>query len=238
MEYQCEVAESNRLTPSVFELKFRTDHPLDFKAGQYVSIVVPSPNPGEKPLRRPYSIASAPGIHPIELCIQEIPHGPGSNFLAKLRPGDRFTAHAPYGYLLYHPKPDRDAIFIATGTGIAPFRSMVMSQEYMKSPPRRATCLLGVRTKPEILYQSDFHSLTMRWVPCLSKESVCEEPSCKGRVTQYLRDHADEIEWAKTEFYLCGNGAMIDEIRVLLKERGVLKESIHQEIYFKPPKVI
>ncbi len=235
MEYQCRVELSRNLTPSVFELHFTTDRPLDFKAGQYVSVVVPQD--GAKPLRRPYSIASTPGKSPIELCIQRIESGPGNSFLASLKKGDTFLGFAPYGFLIYHPKPGRDAVFVATGTGLAPFRSMILSREFQSQPPRKTTCLLGVRSPDEILYAADLSRQPgVKWVPCLSRVEKCEPGECLGRVTQYLKLHDSEIAWLETDFYLCGNGAMIDEVKALLREKGVGKDAIYQEVYFKPPR--
>ncbi len=236
MEYVCRIDGVRELSPSVFELDFTPERPLSFEAGQYVSIVVPQ---ADKPLRRPYSIASAPGATPIQLCIQRISGGPGNTFLAGLKAGDTFTCFAPYGFLLFHPKPKRDVIFIATGTGIAPFRSMILSDAFKKAAIGRATCLLGVRTEDELLYASDLSVLpALNWVPCVSQPRR-ELPlgSWKGRVTAYLNENAASIDWKATDFYLCGNGAMIDEVKRLLKSQGVEKGSIYQEIYFKPPSV-
>ncbi|MBY0370267.1 FAD-dependent oxidoreductase [bacterium] len=234
MEYLCRVDELRALTPSVFELKFTPERPLVFEAGQYVSVVVPH---GEKPLRRPYSVASAPHSVPIELCVQRIAEGPGNSYLARLQPGESFSVFAPYGFLVFHPKPGRDAVFIATGTGVAPIRSMLLSTQFQASPPRRTTCLLGVRTPDEILYHDEMSQLAgLRWIPCLSRVPSVPKGQFLGRVTQWLEQNSAEIAWAETDFYLCGNGAMIDEVKTLLKARGVPKDALYQEIYFKPPK--
>lgn len=234
MEYQCRVDSLKNLSPSVFELAFTPDRPLAFEAGQYVSVVVPH---DDKPLRRPYSIASAPGKSPIELCIQRIESGPGNSYLAGLKAGDSFSCFAPYGFLVFHPKPERDVIFIATGTGIAPFRSMILSETFKQNPPRKSTCLLGVRTEDELLYASDLSGIPgMEWVPCVSRPNTkLPEGLWRGRVTDHLVQHQASLKFAETDFYLCGNGAMIDEVKKFLKANGVTKESIHQEIYFKPP---
>jgi ferredoxin-NADP reductase len=56
----------------------------------------------------------------------------------------------------------------------------------------------------------------------------------RGRVTDWLRENATQIHWLETEFYLCGNGAMIDEVKQILTAHGVEKASIHQEVYYKP----
>ncbi len=231
--FKCKVIESNPLTPNVFELKFAPDRPLDFKAGQYVSVIVPAVD--GKPLRRPYSIASAPGVSPIELCIQKVEKGPGSNYLAGLKPGDTFECVAPYGYLTYHPRPDKHAVFISTGTGIAPFRSMVLSEEFRKSPPLSTLFCLGVRTDHDVLYETDFisHPL-LKWIPCLTQSVGRVSEFFKGRVTAFLESQHSQFAWSETEFYLCGNGAMIDDVRKFLKGNGVDRKAIHVEVYFRP----
>jgi ferredoxin-NADP reductase len=233
LEYVCRVTSTKNLTPSVFELTFTPEKPFAFEAGQYVSVVVPHP---DKPLRRPYSIASAPGKIPVELCIQRIESGPGNSYLASLKTGDTFTCFAPYGFLVFHPKPNRDMYFISTGTGIAPFRSMILSEKYRDTPPRKAICLLGVKTESELLYAEELRQIPgLEWVSCISRMPQLTAPGWKGRVTEYLTQNEKQILWNESDFYLCGNGAMIDEVKKILKQRGVAKESIHQEIYFKPP---
>ncbi len=225
------------MTPTVFEVTFDTDRPVDFAAGQFVSIVIPGAGPKGRDLRRAYSIASAPQVRPIELCVKLVTDGPGTNYLYKLRPGDTFRGFAPYGDFLYEPKAGRHACFIATGTGIAPFRSMIFSDAYRKEPPVTSTCLLGVREEAELLYLEDFARISnqVKWVPTVSRP-VGNWTGFKGRVTDYLRSLGTDYPWLETEYYLCGAGAMIDEVKSILLQKGVAKESIHQEIYYKTPK--
>jgi ferredoxin-NADP reductase len=230
-QFVCEVVGFKHLTPNVFELKFAPERPLQFQAGQYVSVLVPSAD--GKPLRRPYSVASAPETNPIELCVQRVEKGPGSNYLASLREGDKFECVAPYGFLTYHPRTDRHAVFVSTGTGIAPFRSMVLSEAFKKQSPLSTLFLLGVRSDEELLYAEDFQNASsVQWVPCLTRPGG-KVPCFTGRVTQYLENEAN-LSWHDTEFYLCGNGAMIDDVRRFLKAKGVDRKSIHVEIYFRP----
>jgi ferredoxin-NADP reductase len=232
--FECRVVGKRQLSPDVFELTFDPGAPLDFRAGQFVSIEIPVAA-GQLPLRRAYSIASAPGVFPVELCIQRLENGPGSNYLYQLEPGDVFCAHAPFGFFTFHPKPGRDCLFIATGTGVAPFRSMVGSVDYRNSPPRRAVCLLGVRREADLLYDAEFaRHPAVEWIPCLSRQEGTGAGRFSGRVTDYIRSLSPEFRWGETEFYLCGNGAMIQEVRALLKEKGVAREAIHLEIYFRP----
>lgn len=231
MEFRCRVESTRDLSPSVFEITFTPDKPFDFQAGQYISVEVPQAD--GKPLRRPYSIASPPGELPVALCIQRIENGPGNTFLASLKPGDFFQGFAPYGFLVFKPKPGRDVYFIATGTGIAPFRSMLLSERFKSTAVRKTVCLLGVRSESEILYQESLGDLKgVHWLPCISRPQLPGGLNWSGRVTDYLQKA--EVAWLETDFYLCGNGAMIDEVKQALKAKGVLKDSIHQEVYFKP----
>ncbi|MDR3608473.1 MAG: FAD-dependent oxidoreductase [Oligoflexia bacterium] len=232
-EVLCTVTRFKMLTPTVYQLAFRTQPEASFEAGQFISVIVPGAGPKGRDLRRAYSIASEPERKEIELCIKLVEGGPGSNYLYKMREGDTFRGLMPYGDFTYEPRPGKHALFIATGTGIAPFRAMVLSKAYHQSPAVSAACLIGVRTEDELLYQEDFshEHIKVKWVPTVSQPQG-EWKNFRGRVTDYLRQMQDEFPWLDTEFYLCGNGAMITEVKALLAEKGVPKESIHQEKYY------
>lgn len=233
-EFSCSVKKFRMLTPTVFEVCFDTADSFHFEAGQFISVVIPGAGPKGRDLRRAYSIASGPETRPVELCVKLVEEGPGTNFLYKLKEGDTFRGFAPYGDFVYEPKPGRHACFIATGTGIAPFRSMVTSKAYQEQPPASALCLLGVRQQDELLYLDSMAQMDgLKWVSAVSQPST-NWSGYKGRVTDYIRNELGaEYPWKETEFYLCGNGGMISEVKAILADRGVEKDSIHQEIYYK-----
>ncbi len=236
IELNCEVKSFRMLTPTVFEITFEGDKPVEFEAGQFVSVVIPGAGPKGRDLRRAYSIASGPEVRPIELCVKLVEGGPGTNYLYKLRPGDKFRGFFPYGDFTYEPKPGRHACFIATGTGIAPFRSMVFSRALAENPPASTVALLGVRDEAELLYLDEFTGRPgVTWAPCVSRPTTDAWKGFRGRVTDWLRAQGQEFPWLETEYYLCGGSAMIDEVKRILAEKGVQKESIHQEVYYKDP---
>lgn len=236
-EFRCTVTSYRDLTPTVFEVCFEMDQPCEFEAGQFISIVIPGAGPNGRDLRRAYSIASSPDVRPVELCVKLVERGPGTNYLFKLRPGDVFRGYAPYGDFVYEPKAGRHACFISTGTGVAPFRSIVQSKHFQSQLPASTTCLLGVRDESELLYMDDFAKLPfVKWVPAVSRPKTTDWSGFRGRVTDYLRSLGNDYPWLETEYYLCGGGAMIDETKAILAEKGVAKESIHQEVYYKEPK--
>ncbi len=231
-EFQCTVEGFRMLTPTVFELTFKADRPFSFLGGQFASVIIPGAGPGGRNLRRAYSIASPPESDPVELCVKVVEEGPGSGYLAKLRPGDVFKAVSPYGDFVFSPSPERIPVFIGTGTGIAPIRSILLSKQYADNAPTKAYCLFGVRHESELLYVNDLCDLaTVEWIPTVSQPGA-NWTGFRGRVTDYLRTLNDDFPWKTADFYICGNGPMIQETKSILEEKGVEKSAIHQEKYY------
>jgi ferredoxin-NADP reductase len=233
-EFQCRVLEVKWLSPTIFSLRFEPSIKISYQPGQFLSIVVPPPaeDLDGRRVRRIYSFAS-PGkgqVH--ELCVQKVPGGLGSCFLAGLKPGDEFRASAPYGDFIFETQPHRNACFIATGSGIAPFRSMVLSDRFQKNPPAAALILFGARTEQEILYPGLFEKAGIEVVHALTAPSAAWN-GFKGRVTDFLKALPEDWAWKETDFYLCGNGFMVQEVqRHLEMVRHVSTHAIHQEAYF------
>ena len=238
-EFTSVVVSNQMITPTVFLLKFKPAEPISFSAGQFLSMVVPGAGPGGKDLRRAYSIASPPERDYIELCIKIVENGPGTTYLKNLKAGDQVRCFAPYGSFVYKPKENNSnhhVCFIATGTGISPFRSMLFSKVFQNSPPKSSYCLFGVSNENEVLFEKEFSQAPhlTKWVAAVSRPSTAWS-GFKGRVTHYIRSLDAHFPWKNVDFYLCGNGAMIDEIKkILMEEKGVDKTQIHQEIYYKP----
>ena len=242
-EVRCEVTRHEYITPTVFELDFKIEPKIPFVGGQFISVVVPNAGPSGRDLRRAYSIASGPDQEVLELCVKLVEHGPGTNFLNQLRAGDHFRGFFAYGTFVYKHRAGRDACFISTGTGIAPFRSMMESKAFWHEAPRKSWMLFGATNESELLYDAKMKALQknleMVWAPCISRP-VGAWDGFKGRVTDYLRREADSkgMDWLNTDYYLCGSSMMIDEVKQILAERGVQKDAIHQEVYYKTPSIM
>jgi ring-1,2-phenylacetyl-CoA epoxidase subunit PaaE len=232
-EYVCKVTQVKWLTPTVIDLRFEPSRKFRFDPGQFLSVVVPNPDPAGKPFRRAYSFAVS-CEQGWGLCIKVVEGGPGSNYMASLKVGDTFKAFAPYGHFVFDHESDRDACFISTGTGVAPFLAMIQSQAYRDNPPGQATNIFGARTEDEIIYPGHFARLGLVEVNAISRPTPGFS-GFAGRVTDYLKSLPADWPWDMTDFYLCGNGEMVDEVRKLLRGRGVSPEHIHQEVYFSAP---
>ncbi len=141
----------------------------------------------------------------------------------------------PLGYFVVR-NPQRDAVFVATGTGIAPMRSMLESMldaGLSHDDPRQLTLIFGVRYEHSLLYRDEFERLAaghpnFRFWPTLSRP----EPSWTGRTGHVQRHLAEAVgERRDLDVYICGLKAMVDDVRVMLKGMGFDRKQIIYEKY-------
>ncbi len=222
--------ESHEIAPEVRHFVFEVPGAgrLHFKAGQFVSF---NETLRGKNITRAYSIASLPDGNRFELCLNLVREGIFSPFLFAMKPGDAVEMGAPLGFFVVR-NPSREALFIATGTGIAPFRSM--APEYLSGvEAKQLTLLFGVRYESSIYYRTDFAALARQhsnfhfW-PTLSRP----EPSWTGR-TGHVQTHLLEAigDRRGLDVYICGLKAMVDDVRGILKGLGFDRKQIIFEKY-------
>src|SRR5579884_2379526 len=128
--------------------------PFEFMPGQFISMSLA--RDGQEHTRA-YSVASPPrGDSQFDLCLNRVPGGLFSNYLCDLEPGNEIEFTGPHGFFLLEQPPVRPQVFIATGTGIAPIRSMLW---HLLAEPRpdlpECWLLFGVRYPHTILYRED-----------------------------------------------------------------------------------
>jgi NAD(P)H-flavin reductase len=214
-----------------FEMK--EPHNLEFEAGQYASLGFP-----DNPMRRPYSIASSPAdSHKFELLIDTTPQGIGTKYLSNMRPGDEAAFLAPMGLFTLakgeQAEKEKALMLIATGSGIAPLRSMVLDLLQTKGDTREIWLYWGLRYETDMFWEDEFHELSQAFPNfhfhiTLSKATE-DWPLCRGHVTDCLSIH--EVP-ANAGYYLCGNKPMIEDTMKLLLEKGIPKEFIHHEKFY------
>ncbi len=222
--------ESHELAPEVRHFLFETPDvtQLHFKPGQFVSF---SEMLRGKKIIRAYSVASLPAGNRFELCLNRVQEGIFSPHLFEMKPGDSVDMTAPLGFFVIR-NPAKDAVFVATGTGIAPFRPMV--PEYLNHPQaRELTLTFGVRYEGSLYYRDEFEALAashanFRFWPTLSRP----EPSWSGR-TGHIQLHLLEAigDRRDLDVYICGLKAMVDDVRAILKELGFDRKQIIFEKY-------
>lgn len=209
------VLEIEHLTESAFRL--RTERPdVVIRAGQCFNVGIPGTG-----VNREYSMYSAADAPYLDFLIKEVENGFVSPVLKGLQPGDYVEIDGPYGE--FCPKQPINSgqhyLFIATGTGIAPFHSFVKT-----FPNLNYTVLHGIRN-PHEQYQADDYGQG-RYLPCISKNHE-GQPSC--RVTEYLIRHPVN---PASIVYLCGNRNMIIDAFEILRGQGVPGDNLYTEVFF------
>lgn len=215
-----------------YQFELSEPHEMKFFAGQYISIKV-SPA-GE---RRSYSICSSPDIaHGFELAVDISPAGIGSKFLESLAFGQEIEALAPMGRFVVEDESlakEPALIFIATGSGIAPFHSMLLDMLQVRNDTRPMVLYWGLRHESELFWELEFQELAtthpnFSFHPVVSRP-IGRWPLCTGRVTDCLTTHG-VVQPAG--YYLCGNKPMIEDVSGLLQKSGVAPEFIHHEKFY------
>ena len=204
-----------------------------FVAGQWLSFKQIKPD-GEE-LTRAYSIASPPGEDArFSLCLNRVQDGFMSNFLCDMKEGDEIRCQGPFGDFILHP-PMRDTIFIATGTGIAPFRSMLhwLLADESRHQGKRLWLLFGNRCEKDIYYHDQFQRLAgqhsnFHYWPTLSR-GAAEWQGLRG----YVQEHVPGIAQGRSDIdaYICGLDKMVKANRELLTSIGWERKSIRYEKY-------
>jgi ferredoxin-NADP reductase len=239
--YDSHITKIENETPSTkrFWLRVEGDEPIHFKAGQFVTMDLPISDKRTKRWRS-YSIASAPnteGVRDLEFCIVKSENSTGgSKYLceeATIGTPIRFKG-PDGGFTLKEPILEKDIVLICTGTGVAPFRSMLWDIYNRKMPHANIHLIFGTRRETDILYRAEFENFE-KLIPSFKYDIVLSrEPNwhgAKGYVhTIYTEGYAQKR--ANVEFYICGWANMIDEaVAKLMVELGYDKSQIHYELY-------
>jgi ferredoxin-NADP reductase len=215
------------------ELEVKGAPRFGFVPGQWLSVKATTPD-GEE-MTRAYSIASPPTENGrVAFCLNRVHEGFMSNHLCGLAEGSEISFQGPFGNFTLHP-PLLDTVFIATGTGIAPFRSMLhwLLADPERHQQREFWLLFGARREQDIYYRDEFERLAaehsnFHFMPTLSRAT----PEWKG-LRGYVQDHVKEIVGTRTDIhaYICGLDKMVKANRELLKSMGWDRTSVRYEKY-------
>lgn len=212
--YPIQITRNKPIAPGAWLMSFpRT---FDFIAGQVVGITI---NPGTEP--RLYSIASGAEQDEIWILYTLKEDGLLTPPLSQLKSGDQIFITQPFGNFICKEK---EAVWIATGTGIAPFASMFFSGLHAGK-----TLIQGSQNMERMYFHEHFsNTMGLNYQPCCSRETT---PGCfNGRVTNFL----EKQPGIKTgiPYYLCGIAEMVVDVRDVLIARGVPFSNINSEIFF------
>lgn len=210
------------------EVVFETREPLTFLPGQFISIKVDERN------IRSYSLSGQVGANRYGMIVDVKPGGPGSTFFDGLQLDQTFTFLGPLGRFVYHPDDDaKELIFLATGTGVAPFKAM-LEDAFAHNDTRPLTLYFGLRYFEDIFWDEYFNTLqanhpNFKFVLCLSKPNE-HWKGVVGHITDFVKKEHPNLSDASA--YLCGNGTMIVEATDILKNAQMPETRIYMEKFF------
>ncbi len=192
------------LSSDTFEIQLERPAGFRFEAGQGIRVSYGA-------WEREYTPVSGPEEETLSLCVQRVPGGALSPLLATLDPGSNLALSGPHGYFTFQAA-DVPSLFVATGTGIAPFVSMA------RAGIRGFTLVHGAATRADLHYRQVVQPAADRYIGCLSREKPSSAPSWffEGRVTEFLRHR---LSPGSFDFYACGRREMIRDVVSLVDER-------------------
>lgn len=227
------MVETRQLSPTTIGFTIRLAEPsaLTFLPGQYVNVSVPG-----AAQTRSYSFSSLPRNGEVEFLVRNIPGGLMSSYLAgPAAAGDALTVTGPIGSF-YLREVKRPALFLAGGTGLAPFLAMLeaLRAQHCEQPVHMIYGVTNDADLVEVDRLADF----ARAIPGFTFTTVVADPASsherKGYVTHHLPDAA--LHGGNVDIYLCGPPPMVDAVRGYLADKGVKPVSFHFE-KFSPSEI-
>jgi ferredoxin-NADP reductase len=203
--YRVRVTRKHPLAPGVMEIGLERPSDFQMQAGQKIRF-------HHRGLARDYTLINAPDEDQLVICAIQVPQGNFSPGLMQSPLGTVYEISKPFGYFTFQVSV-RTAVFLATGTGIAPFVAFV------RAGVRDFILLQGARSDEHLYYWSEMMAAARTYVPCLTRtaEDLQLVPETfQGRVTGYLETR---LPVAGYDFYLCGSGAMVDAATRIIDRR-------------------
>ncbi|HVM95472.1 MAG TPA: FAD-dependent oxidoreductase [Candidatus Acidoferrales bacterium] len=213
------IAEIAPQTRSFF-LRLPSRSQFHFKAGQFLSFSLPV---GGATLTRPYTVASGPEDELLEICLNLVPNGPGSNYLFGLQAGDVLRFTGPWGTFTFEHPPDAECVFISEGTGIAAIRPML----------RRALTAHGSQglhlhqaapDRDHLLYSVELEAAAASH-PRFNYEPLVARSLQTPIVERYIDGDSNRSR----HFFICGVGDIVPQLRDRLRHAGYERRAVQYE---------
>ena len=208
------------------------DRPFTFVPGQFVGVEVEEPGRGFR--HRPYCLLSgSPEERSFDLMVRVVGQGSMSQSLAGLHVGDTINFRSPYGRSMVPKEPGTALVLLATGVGVAPY--LCLSRHLLSVGDLRPIHLYwGLRLPEDVCLTDELDDLAAAHPRFSYHISLSQPPAgwqdLTGRLTESVPPRLEVL--GGRHFYLCGNGAMIEELSSALSDLGVARELIHTEAYF------
>ena len=224
MTFPAKLVRVRQISSDVYHYYFTRPEDFTFLAGQFVNIKLTKDNETKF---RAYSILNNPSDKKhIELLVKILPEGFGSGVFRELKTGDELEMKGPFGHLVLDENAEEHWM-IATGTGLAPFYSM-LKESLSRLKDKKFTLIFGVRKKEGLLLHEELTALekahsNFTYIPTLSEDTW---DKAHGRVQKHIPS-----DISNKTFYVCGLMEMVLETESVLLSRGVLRDNIKKERY-------
>ena len=223
------IIDKRNLAGPFWLIKLQLDDDFLFQPGQYVSVKV-----AEDGSRRSYSIASSPDGKTLELLVDVAPMGLGSKFFLATKVGELIEILGPIGIFKVSPPKYGQVLFVATGSGIVPFKPMIKDLLEKQKFGGKVILQWGMRHEKDLFWIEEFKAMREKY-PNFIFDVVLSQPEgewldCSGHVEDCLTKHNES--WAGWESYICGNQKMIMEVGGLVQKMGMKLEDVHFEKFF------
>lgn len=228
--FTSKLIEAVKITETVKHFKFSIPEDFEYTPGQFMSVIIPHE---DQVLGRAYSISTLPSVkNAVEFTIKLVDGGHGSNHLFNMKENDELKMIGPSGsFTMKDEHLNSDLVFIATGTGIAPFRSMI--QHLLQNNfPNKIYLFAGVRYISEVLYPVEFTQLQQQhsnfnYFSIVSRPENDNYTGPKGHVQQLIESHLPSS--FNGQVFICGLSPMINAVQNLLISKGIHANQIHFE---------
>ncbi|ABR30512.1 oxidoreductase [Thermosipho melanesiensis] len=232
-KFKVKVISLNNVTHDIKEVRLKLSEEINFKAGQYVQVVIPPYEKIKQPTQRAYSIASTPSKKDeIELLIRLVPGGIATTYVHNyLKVGDELEVIGPFGEF-YMRDTQKDMICVAGGSGMAPIKSIIFDMYERGILDRNVWYFFGARTEKDLFYVDMFKELEKKWdkfhfIPALS-EPHGDWKGEVGVITDVMVKYIETVidKENEKEGYLCGSPGMINACETLMRKHGI------NEVYY------
>jgi len=206
---------------------------LAYEAGQYVSIKV-----NEEGERRSYSLASYSDEEDLQLVVNTAPMGKGSRYMLDLEVGDEVEVLGPMGEFVvgkeHLGQETKGFLMVATGSGIVPFRPMIIDLLEVKKEIRPVRLYWGMRHEEDLFWMKEWRDLENEYenfkIDVVLSRGGDNWKGCNGHVGDCLKNHGGDLKgW---QAYVCGSREMVEETGKLLAELGVGENEVYFEKFF------
>ena len=221
---EAQVVAVDRLSDTSFGLRLTLGRGMGFLPGQYVNIGVPGTG-----RHRSYSFSSAPGSREASFLIRNLPGGVMSGWLSdRAQPGDAVTLTGPMG-AFYLRAVDRPQVWLAGGTGMAPFLSM-LEDLAARGTDQQVALYYAVTRAADLVELDRVQALAAR-IGTLTLHTIVADAGSGHPRTGFVTDHltAADLHGGDCDVYLCGPPPMVDAVRGHFAALGVTPAAFHFE---------